>query len=152
MGRVSKYKKIKACDPYSKKNGGNVDLSTVGIWGLGDNGRKKKRKSRTAERLKAQKGKKHKKNKNNDDGDGFDLPPSEADEFDLMDLMGSVKKQELKTKELLGRRSSSNSDIQSCDEFVTWNSFRGRILQPSRHLVLQCGEYSQDRSRRNQGD
>lgn len=116
MGRVAKYKKIKACDPYSKKNAGKLDLSTVGIWGLGDDGRKKKKRSKTSERLRSKKiamqqqtargnnnknkdGKKSKNNTNNSShpgGDGFDLPPDEAgDEFDLRDLTGSVKRQQL---------------------------------------------------------
>ncbi len=90
MGRVAKYKKIKACDPYSKKNGGKVDLNTVGIWGFGDNGRKPKKRSRRAEVLRANKITKREQE------DGFDLPPSgRRDEFDLKDLMGSVKKQKL---------------------------------------------------------
>lgn len=87
---VAKYKKIKACDPYSKKNGGKVDLASVGIWGLGDNGRKPKKRSRRAEMLRA-----NKKSKREQDN-GFDLPPNErCDEFDMKDLVGSVKRQKL---------------------------------------------------------
>lgn len=90
MGRVAKYKKIKACDPYSKKNGGKVDLNTVGIWGMGDNGRKPKKRSRRAEVLRA-----NKKQKREQDH-GFDLPPSgRRDEFDMKDLEGSVKRQKM---------------------------------------------------------
>ena len=89
MGRVAKYKKIKSFDPYSKKNGGNIDLSTVGVWGLGDNGRKAKKRSRRAEMLRS----KNKRKRLAEDG--FDLPPSEKDEFDMRDLMGSIKKQKL---------------------------------------------------------
>mmetsp|Transcript_11945 Transcript_11945/g.28714 ORF Transcript_11945/g.28714 Transcript_11945/m.28714 type:complete len:290 (+) Transcript_11945:72-941(+) len=116
MGRVARYKKVKSCDPYSKRNGGNVDLSTVGIWGMGDNGRRVKKKSMTVQRLKKAKELKRqnklakssniggkKKNKrsaldvmNNEKGSGFDLPPDDIqDEFDLNDLVGSVKKQKV---------------------------------------------------------
>jgi hypothetical protein len=111
MGRVARYKKIRTCDPFSKKNGGRIDLSTVGIWGLGDNGRKLKKKSRTAERLKCKakripftkgKDRNNRNNKssiiNNNNNNsiasgGFDLPPDEADEFDLNDLTGSIQTQ-----------------------------------------------------------
>lgn len=106
MGRVARYKKVKACDPYSKKNGGNVDLTTVGIWGLGDSGRRQKKKSLTAQRLKAkaqsQKNNNNKKrgrpdnHKNDDAANGFDLPPNEEDEFDMKDIVGSVKRQKVK--------------------------------------------------------
>jgi hypothetical protein len=107
MGRVSKYTKIKSCDPYSKKNGGNIDLSTVGIWGLGDNGRKKKKRSRTAERLKAA-NKKYKNRKGvGEIIDGFDLPPTEKDEFDMADLMGSVKKQKMDNELMVGELSTA---------------------------------------------
>ena len=93
MGRVSKYKKIKSFDPYSKKNRGNIDLSQVGVWGLGDNGQKSKKRSRRSEILRKNKGKKRRNNEN----DGFDLPPSGKDEFDIADLVGSVKKQKIET-------------------------------------------------------
>jgi hypothetical protein len=91
MGRVSKYKKIKSCDPYSKQNKKHgINLETVGVWGLGDDGRRKKKRSRTAEKLKQKTSKKAKKNSQDD---GFFDVPCEKDEFDLNDLMGSVKKQ-----------------------------------------------------------
>lgn len=89
MGRVAKYKKIKSFDPYSKKNGGKIDLGNVGIWGLSDNGRKVKKRSKRAEMLRS------KKKRRVSDNDGFDLPPSERDEFDINDLVGSIKKQEM---------------------------------------------------------
>mmetsp|Transcript_6437 Transcript_6437/g.7410 ORF Transcript_6437/g.7410 Transcript_6437/m.7410 type:complete len:347 (+) Transcript_6437:45-1085(+) len=111
MGRVAKYKKVKSFDPYSKKNGGKVDLPTVGIWGLGDDGRKIKKRSQKAERMRAKKNKDIKrstKNRGNDDG-GFDAPPTEADEFDMTDLMGSVKKQNLETNDILGVAASASA-------------------------------------------
>jgi len=114
MGRVAKYKKVKSFDPYSKKNGGKVDLPTVGIWGLGDNGRNKKKRSQKAERMRAKKNKdiKRSKNRDNDDG-GFDVPPTEADEFDMADLMGSVKKQKLESNDTLGVSTTTSSKINT---------------------------------------
>jgi hypothetical protein len=118
MGRVSKYKKIKACDPFSKRNRGGpkgnagaIDLSIVDVWGLGDDGRKQKRRSRTAEKLKAAKFKnKQSMNKNNY---FFDLPPSEGDEFDLKDLIGSVKKQKLEPNSLLQNEQGKSTGAVS---------------------------------------
>lgn len=108
MGRVAKYKKIKACDPYSKKNGGKIDLAAVGIWGLGDNGRKPKKRSRRAEVLRANKKKKREQD------NGFDLPPNEKqDEFDMKDLVGSVKRQKLinPMKEMSSDKDSLKVDL-----------------------------------------
>jgi hypothetical protein len=91
MGRVARYKKIKDVDPYSKKNGGRVDLGTVGIWGLGENGRKAKKRSRRSEQLRSSRT----KGRRSED-EGFDLPPSgKRDEFDINDLVGSIKKQKM---------------------------------------------------------
>jgi len=105
MGRVAKYKKLKSCDPYSKKNRGKVDLQRVGVWGFGDDGRKAKKRSKKAERMQDRKNKiknkKKSKNKFVDDG-GFDVPPMEKDEFDMSDLIGSVKKQKVETQDVLG--------------------------------------------------
>ena len=89
MGRVAKYKKIKAFDPYSKQNAGRIDLENVGIWGLGNNGRKAKKVSLTVQKMR-----RNRKRKNADD-DGFDLPPNDGDEFDMLDLEGSLKKQKV---------------------------------------------------------
>jgi hypothetical protein len=122
MGRLSNYKKIKSCDPYSKKNGGKIDLPTVGIWGLGDSGRKVKKRSLKAEKMKAKKEKNKSiqqssrkgKNSNNkfkkDDDGGFDIPPSDKDEFDMADLMGSVKRQKLETNDnMLGESTATSA-------------------------------------------
>lgn len=111
MGRVAKYKKVKSFDPYSKKNRGNVDLQQVGVWGLGDNGRKAKKRSKKAERMHAKKSrninsKTNPKKKLFDDG-GFDVPPTEKDEFNMADLMGSIKRQKVETKDILGSDISS---------------------------------------------
>ena len=116
MGRVAKYKKVKSFDPYSKKNRGALDLSKVGIWGLGDDGRKIKKRSQKAERLYLAKqaradkrgGGKNKKQHTTstaraqaaaaESRDFFDAAPSAFhDEFDMQDLVGSVKKQNIET-------------------------------------------------------
>jgi hypothetical protein len=82
MGRVARYKKIKS----SLVTKG--PLEDVGIWGLGDNGRKAKKRSRTSEKLRAQR----KKRKTvNEEKDLFDAPPEDGDDFDLADLVGSLK-------------------------------------------------------------
>ena len=85
MGRVSKYKKIKAFDRLH--SGGEY------VWGSADLRSNKKKRSKTAEKL-HQKKLKRKRNKNfnaNNEGnffdnEGFDLPPQGEDEFNLSDL------------------------------------------------------------------
>ena len=112
MGRVAKYKKVKSFDPYSKKNRGNLELGNVGVWGLGDDGRRKKKRSLKAEKLHARKQKLRSKKKNSnkflDDG-GFDIPPSEKDEFDMADLVGSIKKQKVDTNQLIGSSTKNET-------------------------------------------
>ena len=80
MGRVARFKKIRACDPYSRENKGRVVLDRVGVWGLGDNGRKPKKRSLVAQRLQARKLKRRNGMKRDDEG--FDLPPQDEDDFD----------------------------------------------------------------------
>ncbi len=86
-------------------------MPSVGVWGLGDDGRRKKKRSQKAEKMHARKLKqKNKKGGNQkflDDG-GFDVPPSEKDEFDMADLVGSIKRQKVE-KDLLGSSSSSST-------------------------------------------
>mmetsp|Transcript_24075 Transcript_24075/g.29650 ORF Transcript_24075/g.29650 Transcript_24075/m.29650 type:complete len:356 (-) Transcript_24075:2169-3236(-) len=85
MGRVAKYKKIKAFD--RNNSGGEY------VWGSMDaRTLKKKKRSKTAERLHEKK-LKRKQTKNNDrieDG-GFDLPSQHKDDFNLSDF--KVKKE-----------------------------------------------------------
>ena len=89
MGRVARYKKIKAIDPYSKKNGGR-SIGEV-TWGLGDDGRKKKKRSYSAMELR------RKRRKEDAPERGlFDLPP-EKDDFDIDDMVNSLKKEALMT-------------------------------------------------------
>jgi len=90
MGRVARYKKIKSCDPFSKERNGRVVWDNVGVWGLGESGRKAKKRSKTAEKLRAAK-KRHRKQGKEDDH-GFDAPPGK-DDFDLADIMGSIRKE-----------------------------------------------------------
>jgi hypothetical protein len=93
MGRVSRYKKIKAFDPYSKQNGGRVNLDDVGVWGLGADGRKTKKKSKTVQKIKAQKHLLLRAEKKDPNSRDFDAPPQDKDDFDLTDLMGTLKKE-----------------------------------------------------------
>ena len=117
MGRVSRYKKVKAFDPFSKQNAGRLNLDHVGIWGLGDDGRKPKKKSQTALKLKAQRQSAKRKqqekllqqkqgsnsfNKNKTKDVFFDFPPNQLeDEFDLDDMTGSLKKEKDPLQDLL---------------------------------------------------
>ena len=94
MGRVARYKKVKSFDPYSKQNGGRINLEQVGVWGLGSDGRKSKKRSKTSEKLRALKRKKKHREAAEKVG-GFDLPPEDGDDFDLNDLVGSVRKEKL---------------------------------------------------------
>jgi len=91
MGRVARYKKIKSFDPFSRQNGGNIEYDAVGVWGLGSDGRKHKKRSKTSERLRAQR--KGKKYKGPNEDRAFDIPPSTKDDFDVRDLVGSLKKE-----------------------------------------------------------
>ena len=122
MGRTARYKKIKSCDPYSKKNAGKGSLATVGIWGLSDNGAKPKKRSRTAERMKQEKiNRKLKRLKRMNPNSsapihvsgagrnaGLDRPPSDnEDEFDMSDLQGSLSRQK-RAVDILNEKSESS--------------------------------------------
>jgi len=115
MGRVAKYKKVKSFDPYSKKNRGNIDLTSVGVWGLGDNGRRVRKRSQKADRMHAKKhsikSKSNSKHKIVNDV-GFDAPPMDKDEFDMADLMGSIKRQKVETN-ILGNDAPSTANTNS---------------------------------------
>lgn len=80
MGRVARFKKIRACDPYSRENRGRIAFDRVGVWGLSDSGRKPKKRSLVAQKMQAVKRKRRKGQSGVDEG--FDLPPNEEDEFD----------------------------------------------------------------------
>ena len=119
MGRVAKYKKIKAFDPFSKQNGGNVNLENVGIWGLGADGRKAKKRSRRSEMLRQSRGKRKKA----DEKDTFDLPP-EADDFDMKDLVGSVKRQKTASQET-SKEEPKKKSMERVTIALPTNSERG---------------------------
>ena len=101
MGRVSKYKKVKAVDPFSKQKKGKAASARTSeyVWGMGDNGRKEKKRSLKAQRHQARKlgggsmSDGRRRAREAAGAGGFDLPPSGRDDFDLGDLMGSVKRQ-----------------------------------------------------------
>lgn len=91
MGRVARYKKVKkSLVTKSSGGGGGGDyFDTVGVWGLGDSGRKAKKRSRTSIQLRA----KRNKTSHHDGVQGFDEAPVDEDEFDLTDLVGSLKRE-----------------------------------------------------------
>mmetsp|Transcript_18485 Transcript_18485/g.38763 ORF Transcript_18485/g.38763 Transcript_18485/m.38763 type:complete len:343 (-) Transcript_18485:91-1119(-) len=112
MGRVARYKKVKSIDPFAKKSTWDSDFGDTTCGSL----RRVKRRSKTALKLKEQKikklqkrgkldvtGGKRKKGGSNGwgDDDGYDLPPDCEDEFDMADLIGSVKKQDVKKTKIL---------------------------------------------------
>jgi hypothetical protein len=153
MGRVAKYKKIKAFDPYSKKNGGQVDLSKVGIWGMGADGRKEKKRSRRSEQLRRNKqqqregGTTNKRKAGEDDNNnsrksvrkekegGFDLPPTDKDEFDMSDLVGSVKRQKVQSNAVLfgdveddGNHNKNNNTTDKTSTVATTASSNSTLV------------------------
>lgn len=102
MGRVAKYKKIKACDPFAKrktKDRSGLMMSSFAssnssmlLGGVLDPKRKASLKKRA--RRERNNPRKKKKNSGKDDVfDGFDLPPKadEENDFDLLDPALTVK-------------------------------------------------------------
>jgi hypothetical protein len=103
MGRVARYKKVKKTLSKATPNGaerisihntgkdskGGLDyFDRVGVWGLGDSGRKPKKRSLASLKLRAQRNKKIPATK-----ECYDLACTEGDDFDLNDLVGSLKKE-----------------------------------------------------------
>ena len=95
MGRVSKYKKIKACDPFSKKS---TKLKSGLITPLSSFGIDSKRRASIKKRERREKRKLKKHTNKNVDFDGFDLPPQEKDDFDLNDPNLTVNRKERRQK------------------------------------------------------
>ena len=110
MGRMSRYKKVKSIDPFAKNGSWKSDVGDCATLN------RKRRKSKTALKMKEQKMNKlqrRMRGRRKDgagksggsngwaDDDGFDLPPEGGDEFDLSDLMGSVKRQKNKANHML---------------------------------------------------
>jgi hypothetical protein len=106
MGRVARYKKVKSIDPFAKNGSWKSDVGDCATL------KRVRRKSKTALKMKEQKINKYprrggKKRKDDNDivgkrgggsngwGDDekYDLPPEGGDDFDINDIMGSVKKQ-----------------------------------------------------------
>ncbi|KAL3802954.1 hypothetical protein HJC23_011577 [Cyclotella cryptica] len=121
MGRVARYKKVKSVDPFAKARS----------WtdGVGDasNLRRVKKRSKTAQKLKEQKNNKlqrrlrgkslEKKKRGGSNGwgddDGFDLPPDGEDEFEINDMLGSIKKQRAKANDLLNDKSTNPNQMST---------------------------------------
>jgi hypothetical protein len=103
MGRVARYKKVKSIDPFAKNGSWKSDVGDCSTL------HRVKRKSKTAIKMKEQKMSKLQRRSRGKgtgddvrrgggsngwgDDDGYDLPPEGGDEFDMNDLMGSVKRQ-----------------------------------------------------------
>ena len=106
MGRVARYKKVKSIDPFAKHGSWKSDVGDCATL------KRVRHKSKTSLKMKEQKMNKlqqrtrGKKKEDDDvvgrrgggsngwgDDEGYDLPPEGGDEFDMNDLMGSVKKQ-----------------------------------------------------------
>lgn len=104
MGRVARFKKVRACDPYSRENRGRLVLDRVGVWGLGDSGRKAKKRSLVAQKYQTMKRKRRKDNARSDDG--FDLPPNEEDEFDSNTLQVQKKTKPLSMEDVAKTKQS----------------------------------------------
>ena len=133
MGRVARYKKVKSIDPFAKKPTWNSELGDASTI------RRVKRRSKTAIKFKEQKASKfqrrgkllgsnaEKKKTGGSNGfgdeDGYDLPPDGEDEFDIKDLMGSVKKQTFKASAILETKEKiptlSSATTNQGDEKLT---------------------------------
>jgi hypothetical protein len=120
MGRVARYKKVKSIDPFAKNGSWKSDVGDCATL------HRVKKKSKTALKMKEQKMSKLRRRtrgKKGDaiagrrgggsngwgDDDGYDLAPEGGDEFDLNDLMGSVKKQRHKSNLLLEDNASGSA-------------------------------------------
>jgi hypothetical protein len=124
MGRVARYKKVRSIDPFAKNGSWKSDVGDCATL------KRVKKKSKTALKMKEQKLSKLKqrtRGKKGDDDiagrrgggsngwgddDGYDLAPDGGDEFDMSDLMGSVKKQRHKSNLLLEDNASGGSATQ----------------------------------------
>ena len=98
MGRVARYKKVKAFDKLTKNSTHTGRADAEYIWGT-DVGRKEKKRSLTATKLHHQKIKRR-KTSSSDAGINhrFDLAPHHIkDDFDLHDIFGSVRREKMKS-------------------------------------------------------
>lgn len=142
MGRLSRYKKVKSIDPFAKNGSWKSDVGDCSTL------HRAKRRSKTVLKLKEQKAKKlqrRARGKGGDagaagrmgggsngwgDDDGFDLPPQGEDDFDINDLMGSLKKEKRKPNVLL----ETDSPAQ---QFVKVSSSRGASVASSKNSADQ---------------
>ena len=97
MGRVARYKKVKSFDPYSRESKQKrKSLHDEYVWGSSETRKPKKRslKSMTLRQQKLKNQRPNKRKQQQTINNGFDIPPEE-DDFDLNDIIGSVKKQQV---------------------------------------------------------
>ena len=88
MGRVARYKKVKAFDKLTPKSTHSGRADQEYIWGT-DSGRGKKRNATATQSPQDPKAKRTKKHT---EDTGFDLAP-DKDDFDLNDILGSVQRE-----------------------------------------------------------
>jgi hypothetical protein len=143
MGRVARYKKVKKSlskatpsggDRLSISNagkdskGGSNYFDTVGVWGLVDSGRKPKKRSRTSIKLRAQR---NKKQPSLADGKGyFDLACNDVDDFDMKDLVGTLKKESNPT-EMASFTATSSMVTHATDSLQPMEPINTTILASS---------------------
>lgn len=151
MGRVARYKKVKKSLSKATPNGaerisinnngkdskGSIDyFDRVGVWGLGDSGRKPKKRSMASLKLRAQRNKKLP-----DAKETYDLGCAEGDDFDLKDLVGSLKKEQQPTEvaEFTSTSYASTSITSSIDpvQALTADSLAS-IPSSSNELSTPC--------------
>jgi hypothetical protein len=156
MGRVSRYRRVKKFDPCVSANGSgrNLDLDSVGVWGLGGDGRKAKKVSRTVLKIRAQREKRMMKKKGagkkpslerfqqqQSRRDVLDSAYDGEDDFDLSDPVGSLRR-------VVPPASSSSKTPPSRDPFPSESSSKkAKSDTPS----LREGHDAADVSGRNLG-
>lgn len=92
MGRVAKYKKIRACDPFAKRSTRERSGLTIGAGAEALDPRRKA-SLRKRERRARKRPKKREKRRGEDFDGGLDAPPSEKDDFDLSDPSLTVRRE-----------------------------------------------------------
>lgn len=158
MGRVSKYKKIKAIDPYSKQNKHHIQKNKSLLLGsCREEGelRQKKLEKRIQKQLQRRRSSKAKKSRTGDKSTFFDLPPDDIeDEFDLSTL--TVRRNEntsqnlkTQTREIVG--SSSHIPLQHAKQtFVGEEANRELQQELKTSRLLKIGSISKQSSYKNE--
>lgn len=120
MGRVSRYKKVKESFQriHRHVDPDNKSAVTASPWGIllvhNQEQRKMKKRSRTSEKLRAQRGRPSVRR------DDFDAPPSDhEDDFDLKDVVGSLKKK------------APPKEAEESDRSSTVKNFNDEVNQPN---------------------